>query len=115
MHTPDMNRRYTGYERLSVSGIDADSSCGNLHAVHVVAPQDGAQLFKDVDQAEGQQHLVQVVAVVEVAKQQPFQRQAKHHRQHRAAQDGQREAAEVALTATRPGRRPACRSCHAPD
>jgi hypothetical protein len=63
--------------------------------VHIVAPQDGAQLFKDVDQAKGQQHLVQVVAVVEVAKQQPFQRQAKHHGQHGAAQDGQREAAKV--------------------
>jgi hypothetical protein len=64
--------------------------------VHVVAPKHGAHFFKDIDQAEGQQHLVQVVALVEVAKQQPFERQAEHDRQHRAAQNGQRQAAEQA-------------------
>ena len=68
---------------------------GDGHAVHVIAPQDGTQLFKDVDQPEGQQHLVQVIAMVEVAEQQPFERQPKDHRQQSPAQDGQRQAAEM--------------------
>ena len=96
-----------------MSGIDADSSSGIVHAVHVVAPQDGAHFLEDVDQAEGQQHLVEVVAVVEVAEQQPLQHQPEDDRQHRAQHDRQREAAGHRWTATRPGRRPACRSCRA--
>ena len=63
--------------------------------MHIVAPQDGAQLFKDVNQPEGQQHLVQMVAVVEVAEQQPFKRQPEDNRQQRAAYDGECQAAEM--------------------
>jgi uncharacterized protein YerC len=35
--------------------------------------------FKDVNQPKGEQHLVQMVTVVEMAKQKPFQRQAEHN------------------------------------
>ena len=41
-------------------------------------------LLEDVDQAEGQQHLVEVVALVEVPKQQPFQQQPEQRRTARA-------------------------------
>jgi hypothetical protein len=59
------------------------------------------QLFKHVNQAKGQQHLVQVVAVVEVAKQQFLQQQPERHRQSCAHDDGQGEAAQ--MPCQRPG------------
>ncbi|MCY1537373.1 hypothetical protein D9M68_728640 [compost metagenome] len=68
---------------------------GHGHRVHVVAPEDGAHLFKDVDQAEGEQHLVEVVAVVKVPEQQPFQRPAQRHGEQRAHHDGQHQAVEL--------------------
>ncbi|MDT4851973.1 hypothetical protein FQZ97_861870 [compost metagenome] len=68
---------------------------GHLHCVYVVAPEDGAHLFKDVDQAEGEQHLVEVVAVVKVPEQQPFQRPAQRHGEQRAHHDGQHQAVEL--------------------
>jgi len=69
--------------------------------MHIVAPKHGAQFLEHVDQAKGQQHLVEVVAVVEVAEQHFFQQQAKGHRQCRADHDGQGEAAQQA--SQRPG------------
>ena len=42
-----------------------------------------------------------MVALVKMAKQQPFQRQAKQHGQHHTAQQGQRQAAEVAAQPVR--------------
>ena len=68
---------------------------GDVHAVNVVAPQQRTQLFEHVDQAEGQQHLIQVVALVEMAEQQPFKRQAQSHRQQGPEHDGQRQAAHL--------------------
>ena len=38
----------------------------NGHAVHIVAPNDGAHFFKYIDQAEGQQHLVQVILQINI-------------------------------------------------
>ena len=64
--------------------------------MHIVAPEHRAQLFKHVDQAEGEQHLVEVVTVVEMLEQQFFEQQTKGHRQRRAHEDGQGEAAEHA-------------------
>ena len=63
--------------------------------MHIVAPEDGAQFFEHINQAEGQQHLVQVVAVVEVPKQQALDQQAKGHRQSGADHNGQRKAAQL--------------------
>jgi hypothetical protein len=67
----------------------------DVDAVHFVAPQDGAQFLEHVDQAERQQHLVEVVTVVEVPEQHFLQQQPEGHRDDGAAQDGQREAAEA--------------------
>ena len=64
--------------------------------MHIVTPEHGAQFLEHVDQAKGQQHLVEVVAVVKVTKQHFLQQQAKGHRQRRADHDGQRKAAQQA-------------------
>jgi len=66
------------------------------HAVDVVAPEDGAHLLEHIDQPERQQHLVQVVALVEVAEQQLLQQQPESHRDHRTSQNGEGEAAGAA-------------------
>ena len=55
-----------------------------LHAVHVVADQQPAQLLEDEDQRIGHQHLLQVLALVEEAEEGPLQQVAEQHRQQHA-------------------------------
>jgi hypothetical protein len=53
-----------------------DSQSGACHAVHVIAHQQRARFLEDQDQRVGHQHLLQVVAFVQVAVEGPFQQVA---------------------------------------
>ena len=68
---------------------------GHRHAVHVVTPDDTAQLLGHQDQAVGEQHLVEVVAAVEPADQQPLEQHADRDRKHDAGRDREPQAAEA--------------------
>jgi hypothetical protein len=61
--------------------------------MHVVAPDQAAQFFENQYQAVGEQHLVEVVALVEVAEQQALQRHAEHHGERDREQDRGRQVA----------------------
>ena len=78
-----------------MSGIDADERRRHRDAVHVVAPDDAAQLLGDQDQAVGEQHLVEVVAPVEPADQQPLEQHADRDREHDAGGNREPQAAEA--------------------
>ncbi len=62
-------------------------------AVDVVADHEAAQLLEHEDEPVGQQHLLQVVALVEVREQRPLEEDAQHHREHDADDDGDEQAA----------------------
>ena len=66
---------------------------GRRHAVHVVAHQQAAQLFKHQNQTIGHQHLLQVFAFVQEAEKRPLQKIAKQHRQHHPHQQCGKKAA----------------------
>jgi hypothetical protein len=66
-----------------------------LHAVHLVADQDAAQLLEHQDQRIGHQDLLQVVALVEETEEHPFQHEAEQGReQHAGHQHGDEMVAE---------------------
>jgi hypothetical protein len=69
----------------------AGQPVGRLHAVHVVAHQQRAQLLEDQDQRIGHQHLLQVVAFVQVAVEGPFQQVAEQRRQQQPGQQHEQE------------------------
>ena len=62
-----MNSRYTGYESVLGQRQRCRRERRDRDAVHIVADEDAAQLLEHEDQAEGQQHLVQMVASVQPA------------------------------------------------
>ena len=65
---------------------------GHVDAVHVVADDEAAQFLEHQDQAVGQQHLLQVVALVQVAEQRPFENDAQHDRKHDPEHDRDKQA-----------------------
>ena len=44
------------------------ATSGTRHAVHVVVDRDAAQLLEDEDESVSHQHLLQVIALVEIAR-----------------------------------------------
>ena len=60
--------------------------------MHIVTPQNGAHLFKNVNEAKGEEHLIEVIAFVKMPEQQPFKQQTKEDRKHSTQDDGDCEA-----------------------
>jgi hypothetical protein len=65
--------------------------CRHLDAVHVVAHEDGAQLLEHQNEPVGHEHLLQVVALVKVAEEGPFEHVAEDGRQHHAGHQHQQK------------------------
>ena len=63
---------------------------GHRHAVNVVADDQAAQLLEDQDESVGEQHLLEVVALVEMREQRPFEERAEQHRQDHAQRRSRR-------------------------
>jgi hypothetical protein len=61
--------------------------------VHVVVDQDAAQFLEDEDQSIGHQHLLQMVALVQVRHEQPLEQIAEYHRQHQSRHERRDEIA----------------------
>ena len=78
---------------MSVSGIDPLRIAGNGDAVHVVADDEAAQLLEHEDESVGQQHLLQVVALVEMREERPLEHDAEQHREHDADDDRDEQVA----------------------
>jgi hypothetical protein len=64
---------------------------GHLHTVHVVAHEDGAQLLEHQNEPIGHEHLLQVVTLVEIAEERPFEQVAEDRREHHARHQHQQE------------------------
>ena len=64
--------------------------------MHVVAEEDAPELFENQDQAEGEQHLIEVVALVQTAEQRNLQQHADNERDADAEREGEPKAARNA-------------------
>ena len=60
----------------------------NRDAMDVVVDENAAQLLEDEDQPVGQQHLLQMIALVELREQRPLEKQAEQDGQHDPKDDG---------------------------
>ena len=77
--TAEIASRYTGYCMRLAQLHTAIEPGGHRHTVHVVVDQDAAQLLEDQDEAVGHQHLLQVVALVQVRHEQPLEEVSEDH------------------------------------
>ena len=92
----ETNRRYHGIAHQSAERKRAGEPGGRGDAVHVVADEEAAQLLEDEDQPVGQQHLLQVVALVEEAEERPLEQVAEGDREHDAERDGAQNSRRTA-------------------
>ena len=61
--------------------------------MHVVADDQAAEFLEHEDESVGQQHLLEVIALVEMRDEGPFEHDAEQHGQHDADDDGDEQVA----------------------
>ncbi len=52
--------------------------------MHIVVDQDAAQFLEDQDEAVGHQHLLQMIALIQVRNEQPLEHVSENHREDEA-------------------------------
>ena len=85
------------------------------HAVDFIAEKNAAQFFEDQDQAEGEQHLIEMIALVKPAENRRLQQETDAEGDHDRKWNAPATDCRSAWRASRRDKRRPCKNCHGRD